>query len=789
MIWQRIICFLGGIPFALILIGSTALATIAGTFIESSTGSHRYAALLTYGSPLFSLLLWGFFLNILISALRRYPFKRQHLPFLITHFGMLMVLAGVLIKSYFGVQGSLTLIEGSASDELILSESYALSIESKSDKEPQFFTFDKNFLRYSLLKPADKPDNPLYETLSLTLLNATPHSIEHIDSWVKGGYLSLIGVPLFPIKKILSTDETLPLPIRTRLPQTKEKAWDLLALSSDKTAEIAERAYQRAMHITIRNTVSKKKLFSGPLEKLLDKMPLNTTEGSINAHLDFSWDPVEGFKRPILVLKLAQEELHETITIALDGEEALLNINEKAFLGKAKITADLSAIPTLLFLQNNKEDIALFAFTERGEVTSHRFPHVNIEKIPNGRVLAYDDGYLGYTLEAQIDHNKISRKQKEDLSLKILKKELTEGAHSPDKLSPPLKLLYLACEKTHANFAETTINYLKRWDNHGGWLYRNIGYPSEDLNKVLRAIDWKSVGHDDSDLADQIFCGCYWNACLFDQLDPLLYSAENDLGKILIKLNWPLLKLNGETYPLEAWPSLLHEITLNIFAVAPPLPPKTQQFHPGTLLSAYFRAYGLYLSQIAPLAQNLKPSEPLLLETPLSRRHQVIAPTNALENNIPCVALRIKNGTKQELFSLSYDKFGNGLKWPVLNGEFLVRFQPSFVKIPYRLRLRQARQVNYANSQQPYSYESDLLVTDQSNGETTESSISMNSVYETWDGYRFYLANISPQDSGSLKRVQIVVNRDPGKYFLTYPGAFFMILGILLLFFRKRPVY
>lgn len=197
MIGRAVIRFLGGIPFALVLIATTALFTIAGTFIESSTGSHRYAALLTYGSPLFSLLLWGFFLNILISALRRYPFKRQHLPFLITHFGMLMVLAGVLVKSYFGVQGSMTLLEGSSSDELLLSGSYALSIESKPDKETKFFIFDKNLLRYSQLKPIGTSD----ESLSLTLLDSTPHSVEHIESWIKSGHLSLFGPPPTRFKK------------------------------------------------------------------------------------------------------------------------------------------------------------------------------------------------------------------------------------------------------------------------------------------------------------------------------------------------------------------------------------------------------------------------------------------------------------------------------------------------------------------------------------------------------------------------------------------------------------
>ena len=58
----------------------------------------------------------------------------------------------------------------------------------------------------------------------------------------------------------------------------------------------------------------------------------------------------------------------------------------------------------------------------------------------------------------------------------------------------------------------------------------------------------------------------------------------------------------------------------------------------------------------------------------------------------------------------------------------------------------------------------------------------MNNVHETWEGYRFYLSNISPSGEESVKRIQLVVNHDPAKYWLTYPGAIILSIGILLLF-------
>ena len=62
----------------------------------------------------------------------------------------------------------------------------------------------------------------------------------------------------------------------------------------------------------------------------------------------------------------------------------------------------------------------------------------------------------------------------------------------------------------------------------------------------------------------------------------------------------------------------------------------------------------------------------------------------------------------------------------------------------------------------------------------------MNHVYETDDGYRFYLAGIGKVDSYGVRSVQLVVNRDPAKMFLTYPGALLVAMGILFLFFGKN---
>lgn len=129
MKWVR---FFGGVYFAAFLIATLAVAVIAATFVESHYESHEAAVELVYRNPLFNLLLGGFFLNILVSALRRWPFQKKHIPFLLTHLGLLMVIGGTVVKNIWGIQGNLRVIEGSSNNTLYLSGTQALHIDDIS---------------------------------------------------------------------------------------------------------------------------------------------------------------------------------------------------------------------------------------------------------------------------------------------------------------------------------------------------------------------------------------------------------------------------------------------------------------------------------------------------------------------------------------------------------------------------------------------------------------------------------------------------------------------------------
>lgn len=431
--------FFATVYFAIILIAATLLFVIAGTFLESWSGSHLYASYFTYQSPVFQFLLSLYFVNILLATLNRLPFKKRHIPFVITHIGLLLILAGVFCKSYFGIQGTMGIAEGSGSDRIFLPNVYAILVEDREKRQ---------------LVPLKKEMQA--GGVSITLLDWNENAEERFEGFIKGDLGHLLGLPPFE----------------------------------------------------------------------LDGPALKTTAYTIQA-MRGSPD-----------------------SIVFPGEAALF------------------------FIQDDEKKEHLVAFDKKGERFAYSFE--------DRAFLIFDKGFGGYGV-----------------------------------------------------FAE----------------------------------------------------------------------------------------LPGHFPPIEL---------------------------------------------IAPLTRTSRP-------LPSHRKKEELTPR---------IRILISDGVHSDTLFLSYDKFAAGFKWPALHGKYLLRFQSLEKPIPFPVRLREARQIDYPGTRLPYSFEADLLV------DGKEATVSMNRVHEN-KGYRFYLANlVSPP--GGAKRVQIVVNYDPVKYWLTYPGAGILAVGIALLYLRnlcKKNIY
>lgn len=390
---------------------------------------------------------------------------------------------------------------------------------------------------------------------------------------------------------------------------------------------------------------------------------------------------------------------------------------------------DLIHTPTLAFIRDSAHDTYLVYFDQYGRVHCQKFTNAR-----ESSLAVYDEGFGGYSIQAEIPIYPQSRKEKENQILTLLKKQVESV--SPKDLVPPLQLLYESCGDDYSSYLVE--------------LFANRNHPH---SVRLPRIKWEIID-------PKHYSGLKW--------------ATHFLKTGGTFKNWPLPLPESSTEERNAI------MIQQILAIGEQLP-EPPSFTDEELLKTYFTAYGIHFSGICPPFDQIDfACDSIQIESPLFVKHQAVKPLKRLEENTPVITIQMAD---DQPVSLCYDPTGSGFCFPSPNRKWLMRFQPDIQKIPYRLRLRNARAILYANSDQPFSYEADLIV--QKDHERTEVALSMNHVYETWDGFRFYLSNISPQET-EVKRVQLVVNKDPAKYYLTYPGGILVTLGIILLFCWKR---
>jgi hypothetical protein len=111
--WQRnpIFEFFASLRLAVVLLAVIIIAAIAGTLYESSFDA-KVARAYVYGAPWFNLWLVLLGANLACSALSRWPWRKHHLAFLITHLGIITLLIGSLIGRICGIEGTITLFKG-----------------------------------------------------------------------------------------------------------------------------------------------------------------------------------------------------------------------------------------------------------------------------------------------------------------------------------------------------------------------------------------------------------------------------------------------------------------------------------------------------------------------------------------------------------------------------------------------------------------------------------------------------------------------------------------------------
>jgi hypothetical protein len=142
--WQRnpVFRFFSSLKLAVVLLAVLIVGAIAGTLYES-TFDAKVARAYVYGAPWFNVWLLLLASNLIVSALSRWPWKKHHVAFLITHLGIITLLTGSLIGRIWGIEGTITLFKGEPPSNRLLVDQHQLRVR---DTDGMVKGFDVEFI-------------------------------------------------------------------------------------------------------------------------------------------------------------------------------------------------------------------------------------------------------------------------------------------------------------------------------------------------------------------------------------------------------------------------------------------------------------------------------------------------------------------------------------------------------------------------------------------------------------------------------------------------------------------
>lgn len=128
---KRVFRFFASLELAVVLMVFLAAVLAWATCLEAAKG-RGYVQWHVYGSHWFAALLALLGVNILAATLVRFPWDRGQIGFVVTHVGLLVLLAGSIQTSLFGIEGQISLAEGERSDKIRVTDRSASKAQTHS---------------------------------------------------------------------------------------------------------------------------------------------------------------------------------------------------------------------------------------------------------------------------------------------------------------------------------------------------------------------------------------------------------------------------------------------------------------------------------------------------------------------------------------------------------------------------------------------------------------------------------------------------------------------------------
>lgn len=170
--WQRhrLFKFFGSLKLAVVLLAVLIIGAIAGTIWESSFDA-KVARAYVYGAPWFNF--WLIFLaaNLAASAFSRWPWKKHHVAFLITHLGIITLLTGSLIGRIWGTEGTITLFKGDPPSNRLLMDQRQLRVH---DSDGIVKGYPAEFIHHPPTPQKPRDLGPLASGARLSIVDYAP---------------------------------------------------------------------------------------------------------------------------------------------------------------------------------------------------------------------------------------------------------------------------------------------------------------------------------------------------------------------------------------------------------------------------------------------------------------------------------------------------------------------------------------------------------------------------------------------------------------------------------------
>ncbi len=154
-VWQ-VIALLGSLKLALVLLATIAVAIAAATFTEAKFDAGVARAWI-YKSPWFLAWLGLLCVNLFAVTLTRWPWQRKHAGFVITHYGIILLLAGAVVGMTWGFEGNVTLRTDGSPQRKIVTDRSCLQVESPADSYLYLLPLQTRFLKVSEASPRILP--------------------------------------------------------------------------------------------------------------------------------------------------------------------------------------------------------------------------------------------------------------------------------------------------------------------------------------------------------------------------------------------------------------------------------------------------------------------------------------------------------------------------------------------------------------------------------------------------------------------------------------------------------